>query len=449
MRAVAKAFGATAIATALLVAAAPARAAVAQGESQGLGRWGSYAHPPRSKTPLPGSTTPPSPGQPPQPGGPPSPPPTYLRDIGGFTFRCETGGGDASCHLLPPPKPGKPGEPGHQTPGGTLGTFGPGSDPTEECATGWTVSYGGQTYPMSGAKCAGPVSTGWIEAVCDGSQTGGTVSFGVSQYGWVPHDFTADWHYVRPGLYTSSFTVPSCSPAAQENPTSITWQVKGPHYPSDTVNGQGIPVSWHLVPVVRQVGVNLPEAPDLGPTLIWNGFSSGPTVTNYAKNQILGPNTQALIGHPLPQWLIRHHGPATDVAASNTGQPAPVVTGRFYVRTFKGRPMNIRVTGSYTAVWGHWYFKVTATPSDSTASNQYVAGVIWHSKTVTERIHGKEVTHTFVWTTPEWGTYYYPVGVTADSSVTGLQPKGAQERVFPVSGTIKVRTYRAVITAGG
>jgi len=434
---------------ALAVAMAPAGAAVAQGGG-GLGLYGSSGQAHAKKTHVRGTVTPPSPGQPPSPGKPPSPPPTFLRDIGGFTFRCETGGGDGSCHLLPPPpKPGKPGTPRRQTPGETLGTFGPGGDPTEECATGWTVSYGGRTYPMSGAQCAGPVSTGWIEAVCNGGETGGVVSFGLTQYGWVPHDFESDWHYVRPGPYTSSFTVPSCSPAAQENPTSITWQVKGPHYPSDTVNGQGIRVKWRLVPVVRRVGVDIPEAPDLGPTLIWNGFTSTPTVTNYAKDQILGPNTQALIGHPLPQWIIRHHGPATDVAASNTGQPAPVVTGRFYVRTFKGRPMNIKVTGSYTAVWGHWYFKVTATPSAGQGESAYVDGVIWHSKTTTKVVHGKKVTHTFVWTTPEWGVYYYPVGVTTSPSVTGLEPKGAQERVFQVSATIKVRTYRAVVTSGG
>jgi len=443
MRAVAKAFGATAIATALLVATAPAAVA------QGLGLWASYAHPPRSKTPLPASTTPPSPGQPPSPGGPPEPPPTYLRDIGGFTFRCQTGGGDGSCHLLPPPKPGKPGKPGGQTPGGTLGTFGPGSDPTEECATGWTVNYGGRTYPMSGAQCAGPVTTGWIEAVCNGGVTSGSVGFDLTQFGWVPSGYDTDATYVPAGPYTASFSVPSCSPAAQENPTSITWQVKGPHYPSDTVNGQGIPVSWNLVPVVRQVGVNLPEAPTLGPTLLWDGFSSTPTVTNYAKDQILGPTTQALIGHALPQWIIRHHGPATDVAASNTGQPAPVVTGRFYVRTFKGRPMEIKVTGSYTAVWGHWYFKVTATPSAGQGQSSYVAGVIWHSITTTKVVHGKEVSRTISWTTPEWGTYFYPTGVTTTPSVTGLQPKGAQEQTFPVSTTIKVRTYRAVITSGG
>jgi hypothetical protein len=434
---------------ALAVAMAPAGAAVAQGGG-GLGLYGSSGQANAKKTHVRGTVTPPSPGQPPAPGEPPSPPPTYLRDIGGFTFRCETGGGDGSCHLLPPPpKPGKPGKQGSQTPGGTLGTFGPGGTPTEECATGWTVSYGGRTYPMAGDQCAGPVSTGWIEAVCDAQPTGGTVSFGLTEFGWVPHDFESDYLYVRPGPYTSSFSVPSCSPAAQENPTSITWQVKGPHWPQDTVNGQGIRAVWRLVPIVRQVGVDIPEAPDLGPTLLWDGFSATPTVTNYAKDQILGPTTQALIGHPLPQWIIRHHAPATDVAASNTGQPAPVVTGRFYVRTFKGRPMTIRVTGSYTAVWGHWYFKVTATPSAEQASSPYVAGVIWHSRTVTKVVHGKEVTHTFTWTTPEWGTYFYPVGVTASPSVTGLQPKGAQEQTFPVSATIKVRTYRAVITAGG
>jgi hypothetical protein len=447
--------GAVAVATALMSVAGPAGVATAQvvapTGSGTLGRWGSGANSTPSKKPLPGTITPPSPGQPPAPGGPPSPPPSFLRDIGGFMFRCGVGGGygTGSCHLLPPPKPGKPGEPGGSTPGGTLGTFGPGGTPTEECATDWTVNYGGRTYPMSGAQCAGPVSTGWIEAVCNAAPTGGTVSFGLSEAGWVPHDFESDWHYVRPGPYTSSFTVPSCSPAAQENPTSITWQVKGPHYPSDTVNGQGIRVEWHLVPVVRQVGVDIPEAPDLGPTLLWDGFSSTPTVTNYAKDQILGPNTQALIGHPLPQWLIRHHGPATTVAASNTGQPAPVVTGRFYVRTFKHRPMTIRVTGSYTAVWGHWYFRVTATPSAGQGESSYVAGVIWHSRTVTKVVRGKEVTHTFTWTTPEWGVYYYPVSVEANPSVTGLQPKGAQEKTFPVSATIKVRTYRAVVTAGG
>jgi len=398
----------------------------------------------------PGTPTPPSPGQPPSPGGPPSPPPTYLRDIGGFTFRCRTGGGDGSCHLLPPPpKPGKPGTPGGQTPGVTLGSFGPGTSPSVECATNWVTTYGGQSYPMSGASCAGPVSTGWIEAVCNGSTTSGSVGFDLTRYGWVPSGYDADALYVRPGPYTASFSVPSCSPAAQQNPTSITWQVKGPHWPQDTVNGQGSPVSWHLIPVVRQVGVNLPEAPDLGPTLLWNGFSAGPTVTNYAKDQILGPNTQALIGHPLPQWIVTGHGPATDVSASNTGQPAPVVTGRFYVRTFKGRPMVVRVTGSYTAVWGHWYFRVTATPSAGQGQSSYVAGVIWHSRTVTKVVDGKKVTHTFTWTTPEWGVYYYPTGVVAEPSVTGLEPKGAQERVFPVSANIKVRTYRAVVTAGG
>jgi len=446
--------GAAAVATALMSVAGPAGVATAQviapTGSGTLGRWGGGLNSTPSKKPLPGTITPPSPGQPPSPGGPPSPPPTYLRDIGGFTFRCKTGGGDGSCHLLPPPpKPGKPGASGHQTPGGTLGEFGPGGSPVNECATDWTVSYGGRVYPMSGAQCAGPVTSGWIEAVCNAAPTGGSVSFGLTEAGWVPHDFETDWHYVRPAPYTASFTVPSCSPAAQENPTAITWRVKGPHWPQDTVNGQGIRAVWHLVPVVRRVGVDIPEAPDLGPTLLWDGFSSDPTVTNYAKDQILGPNTQALIGHPLPQWIIRHHGPATDVAASNTGQPAPVVTGRFYIRTFKGRPMNIKVTGSYTAVWGHWYFKVTATPSAEQASSQYVAGVIWHSRTTTKVVHGKEVTHTFVWTTPEWGTYDYPVGVTANPSVTGLQPKGAQERTFPVSADIRVRTYRAVVTSGG
>jgi len=446
--------GAVAVATALMTVAGPAGVATAQvvapTDSGTLGRWGTGLTSTPSKKPLPGTITPPSPGQPPAPGGPPSPPPTYIRDIGGFDFQCQTGQSNASCHLLPPPpKPGKPGKQGGQTPGGTLATFGPGSNPTEECATDWTVSYGGQTYPMTGASCAGPVSTGWIEAVCNGGTTSGSVGFDLTKFGWVPSGYDADALYVRPGPYLASFSVPSCSPAAQENPTSITWQVKGPHYPSDTVNGQGIRVEWHLVPVVRQVGVNLPEAPDLGPTLLWDGFSSDPTVTNYAKDQILGPNTQALIGHPLPQWIVHSHGPATDVSASNTGQPAPVVTGRFYVRTFKGRPMVVRVTGSYTAVWGHWYFKVTATPSAGQGESAYVAGVIWHSETFITTKHGKPVTHTVSWTTPEWGTYFYPTGVTASPSVTGLQPKGAQERVFPVSATIKVRTYRAVFTAGG
>jgi hypothetical protein len=438
------------VAAVLAVAIAPAGTAVAQ--DGGLGLYGSSGMVNPKKTQAPGTVTPPSPGQSPAPGGPPSPPPSFLRDIGGFMFRCGVGGGygTGSCHLLPPPsKPGKSGASGQQTPGETLGTFGPGASPTEECSTGWTVSYGGQTYPMTGDQCGGPVTSGWIEAICDSAPTGGTVSFDLSQYGWVPHDYQSDWYYVSPGPYTSSFSVPSCSPAAQENPTSITWQVKGPHYPSDTVNGQGIKVQWHLVPVVRQVGVDIPEAPDLGPTLLWNGFSSTPTVTNYAKDQILGPNTQALIGHTLPQWIIRHHGPATDVAASNSGQPAPVVTGRFYVRTFKGRPMNIKVTGSYTAVWGHWYFKVTATPTAGQGESPYVDGVIWHTGTYITIKHGKSVTHTFWWTTPEWGTYYYPVGVASILSVTGLEPKGAQERVFPVSANIKVRTYRAVITAGG
>jgi len=398
----------------------------------------------------PSTPTPPSPGQPPSPGGPPKPPPTFIRDIGGFDFQCQTGQSNASCHLLPPPPPpGKPGNPGSQTPGVTLGSFGPGASPSVECAADWVASYGGKTYGMTGASCAGPVSTGWIEAVCNGGTTSGSVGFDLTKFGWVPSGYDSDAIYVQPGPYTASFTVPSCSPAAQENPTSITWQVKGPHYPSDTVNGQGIRAVWRLVPVVRRVGVDIPEAPDLGPTLIWNGFSSTPTVTNYAKDQILGPNTQALIGHPLPQWIVHGHGPTSDVAASNTGQPAPVVTGRFYVRTFKGRPMTIRVTGSYTAVWGHWYFKVSATPSAGQGQSRYVDGVIWHSETTTKRIHGKEVSRTISWTTPEWGTYFYPTGVTTTPSVTGLEPKGAQEKVFPVSANIKVRTYRAVITAGG
>jgi len=448
MRVIAKTAAISAAAS-LLVLALPARPAMAQGGSN-LGAWGTGVGTRPHKTKVPGTYTPPSPGQPPTPGTPPSPPPTYIRDIGGFDFRCTTGGGDGSCHLLPPPpKPGKPGSSGGQTPGGSLGTFGPGASPTVECATDWSTAYGGQTYAMSGDACGGPVSTGWIEAVCDGSDTSGTVSFGLTEAGWVPSGYDADALYVRPGPYLASFSVPSCSPAAQENPTSISWQVKGPHYPSDTVNGQGIPVKWHLIPVVRRVGVNLPAAPTLGPTLLWDGFTSTPRVTNYAKNQILGPTTQALIGHPLPQWIVHSHGPATSVAASNTGQPAPVVTGRFYVRTFKGRPMVVQVTGEYTAVWGHWYFKVTATPSAEQASSQYVAGVIWHSKTMTKVVNGKKVSHTVYWTTPEWGTYFYPVGVAANPSVTGLAPRGAQERTFPVSADIKVRTYRAVVTFGG
>jgi hypothetical protein len=163
------------VAAVLAVAIAPAGTAVAQ--DGGLGLYGSSGMVNPKKTQAPGTVTPPSPGQSPAPGGPPSPPPSFLRDIGGFMFRCGVGGGygTGSCHLLPPPKPGKPGEPGGSTPGGTLGTFGPGGTPTEECATDWTVNYGGRTYPMSGAQCAGPVSTGWIEAVCNAAPTGGTV----------------------------------------------------------------------------------------------------------------------------------------------------------------------------------------------------------------------------------------------------------------------------------
>jgi len=326
--------------------------------------------------------------------------------------------------------------------------------PSPECALNWSTSYGGATYPMSGDQCAGPVTTGWIKAVCNGSsQTSGTVSFDISEWGQVPHGGP----YVPGGPYTSSFTVPSCSPAAQENPVSITWQVKGPHYPQDTVNGQGIAANWRLVPVVSPLGLDVPIAPDLGPTIHWNGFSSGPTVTNYAKNQILGPNTQALIGHTLPQWITTGSEPNQIISAANSGHSAPVVTGKFYVRTFKGRPMNIEVTGSYTAIWGHWYFKVTAIPTAYQATYPYRILIapgypeIWctsYKSTPT----GSECTSTIsTWVPPVYEpvTFYYPTGVSPSISNVNLVPLNAHKETFPVSADIKVRTYRAVVTAGG
>jgi len=326
--------------------------------------------------------------------------------------------------------------------------------PSPECALNWVTSYGGATYPMSGDQCAGPVTTGWIKAVCNGSsQTSGTVSFDISEWGQVPYGGP----YVPEGPYTSSFTVPSCSPAAQENPVSITWHVKGPHYPQDTVNGQGIAANWRLVPVVSPLGLDVPIAPDLGPTIHWNGFSSGPTVTNYAKNQILGPNTQALIGHTLPQWITTGSEPNQIISAANTGHSAPVVTGKFYVRTFKGRPMNIEVTGSYTAIWGHWYFKVTAIPTAYQATYPYqilIAPGYWEISCTSYKSTrtGSECTSTTsTWVPPVYEpvTFYYPTGVSPSISNVNLVPLSAHKETFPVSADIKVRTYRAVVTAGG
>jgi len=233
--------------------------------------------------------------------------------------------------------------------------------------------------------------------------------------------------------------------------------VKGPHYPQDTVNGQGIAANWRLVPVVSPLGLDVPIAPDLGPTIHWNGFSSGPTVTNYAKNQILGPNTQALIGHTLPQWITTGSEPNQIISAANTGHSAPVVTGKFYVRTFKGRPMNIEVTGSYTAIWGHWYFKVTAIPTAYQATYPYQILIapgypeIWctsYKSTPT----GSECTSTYsTWVPPVYEpvTFYYPTGVSPSISNVNLVPLNAHEETFPVSADIKVRTYRAVVTSGG
>jgi hypothetical protein len=325
--------------------------------------------------------------------------------------------------------------------------------PSPECAWNWSTSYGGATYPMSGDQCAGPVTTRWIKAVCNGSQTSGTVSFDISESGQVPYGGP----YVPEGPYTSSFTVPSCSPAAQENPVSITWKVKGPHYPNDTVNGQGIAANWRLVPVVSPLGLDVPIAPDLGPTIHWNGFSSGPTVTNYAKNQILGPNTQALIGHTLPQWITTGSEPNQIISAANTGHSAPVVTGKFYVRTFKGRPMNIEVTGSYTAIWGHWYFKVTAIPTGYQATYPYqilIAPGYWEISCTSYKSTrtGSECTSTTsTWVPPVYEpvTFYYPTGVSPSISNVNLVPLSAHKETFPVSADIKVRTYRAVVTAGG
>jgi len=325
--------------------------------------------------------------------------------------------------------------------------------PSPECALNWSTSYGGATYPMSGDQCAGPVTTGWIKAVCNGSQTSGTVSFDISEWGQVP----GGGPYVPEGPYTSSFTVPSCSPAAQENPVSITWQVKGPHYPNDTVNGQGIAVNWRLVPVVSPLGLDVPIAPDLGPTIHWNGFSSGPTVTNYAKNQILGPNTQALIGHTLPQWITTGSEPNQIISAANSGHSAPVVTGKFYVRTFKGRPMNIEVTGSYTAIWGHWYFKVTAIPTAYQATYPYkvlVAPGYWFTWCSSYKYTSTGLKCTSInatWVPPVYDpvTFYYPTGVSPSISNVNLVPLSAHKETFPVSADIKVRTYRAVVTAGG
>jgi len=322
--------------------------------------------------------------------------------------------------------------------------------PSPECALNWSTSYGGATYPMSGDQCAGPVTTGWIKAVCNGSQTSGTVSFDISEWGQVPHGGP----YVPGGPYTSSFTVPSCSPAAQENPVSITWQVKGPHYPQDTVNGQGIAANWRLVPVVSPLGLDVPIAPDLGPTIHWNGFSSGPTVTNYAKNQILGPNTQALIGHTLPQWITTGSEPNQIISAANSGHSAPVVTGKFYVRTFKGRPMNIEVTGSYTAIWGHWYFKVTAIPTayqDTYKYKKEVSPGYWSYPCIYYSWSNYCFAGPGVYNPPVYRhiTFYYPIGVSPSISNVNLVPLTAHKETFPVSADIKVRTYRAVVTSGG
>lgn len=304
--------------------------------------------------------------------------------------------------------------------GNALGNVGWGPQyPSPECATNWVVDYAGGSYPMSGNPCDGPMTTGWIKAVCNGSSsTSGTVSFDISEFGWVPSGWDMDAFYVPAGPYSSSFSVPSCNPAAQENPTSVHWQVEGPHYPQDTVNGEGIGVKWRLVPVVTQAGLNVPIAPDIGPTIHWNGFSSGPTITNYAKDQILGPNTQAAIGHALPQWQLRTSGPNEVISASNSGHGAPVIHGYFYVRTFKHKPMLIQVSGSYTAIWGHWYFKVTAYPTASQASTQYIRTYACTTSTTSTfsgwGLNGQPVYSTSSSTScvPVWGTFYYPTGIT-------------------------------------
>jgi len=174
------------------------------------------------------------------------------------------------------------------TGGGTAGyQVGYGPNSGEVQVAKWVVNYAGQTYTF---RPTATLDTGYsIRDDCTGAPTTGTVSYYVTAPS-PPSIYNppAGWSWDRQpppppsqGPYTSSFTVPVCSPSDQEPAQVALTDGPGPSLENDdAVDANGVYFPFTFVPVVKG-GVDQ--------ELYWDGGSV--TVGPYSPmvNNQMGP----------------------------------------------------------------------------------------------------------------------------------------------------------------
>jgi len=179
------------------------------------------------------------------------------------------------------------------TGGGTAGySVGYGPNSGEVQVAKWVVNYAGQTYTF---RPTATLDTGYsIRDDCTGAPTTGTVSYFLSPPTPASiYDPPAGWSWDRQppppppqGPYTSSFTVPACSPSDQEPAQVALTDGPGPSLENDdAVDSNGVYFPFTFAPVVHG-GVHQ--------ELFWDGGSV--SVGPYAPlvNNQLGPASLAI-----------------------------------------------------------------------------------------------------------------------------------------------------------
>jgi len=319
----------------------------------------------------------------------------------------------------------------------------------------WQVDYAGHTYQFEGAPT---LDTGYvIRDDCTGQPTSGTVSFWLTSppdniyqppqqtedYGapssgwqWEPNASPPPPPY--PGPYTTSFTVPACSPADQL-PAQVSLAPKsGP----SVENGYAVTANGSFQPFTFQPVV----VGGVDQELAWSGGTA-----TLGPQPPYSPTVDSQIGQSYPRWQTE--GPTAPSGYGlygSSGQPNPQVQVAFHAPSNAGQPYTLTVSGTYDAYWSYWYIDVLASAvSNETDSTVTAENTVYYTCTTTstDPSTGQTVTtsyscpqtytESFTWQQPNWQ-------ITGASDQ--VAPSDVHSGTFPVSATVHVKV---VFPSGG